>query len=256
MLIEKFKEEFARLNGVYATEKVVLLREPLELYSLATGETIERFNSLDDALSYKLDGKTIEQLVSNWSEIVFIRDGGRGGSSGMQTFSFGHAGGGGGGHDTPDLPSRMNVRLNGASRSPEDMLRAFREAHVNDSYESGVAVDEHGFVTRYVHGGATSVGINGRKGEMIYHNHPGKIGGNFSDSDLISTSMSAERGIVASGREGDYKFVKTHKFRASEFVKAVKNARMQGKDYNDAAHRWLKANQKKYGYKYSFTKAT
>lgn len=74
MLIEKFKEEFARLNGVYATEKVVLLREPLELYSLATGETIERFNSLDEALSYKLDGKTIEQLVSNWSEIVFIRD--------------------------------------------------------------------------------------------------------------------------------------------------------------------------------------
>ena len=45
MLIEKFKEEFVRLNGVYATEKVVLLREPLEMYSLATGETIERFNS-------------------------------------------------------------------------------------------------------------------------------------------------------------------------------------------------------------------
>ena len=67
--------------------------------------------------------------------------------------------------------------------------------------------------------------------------------------------MSAERGIVASGREGDYIFVKTHKFNATGFTKAVKNATLRGKDYTDAADRWLKANQKKYGYKYSFKKA-
>lgn len=70
------------------------------------------------------------------------------------------------------------------------------------------------------------------------------------------TAMSAERGIVASAREGDYKFVKTHKFKASSFIKAVKTARMKGKDYTDAVDRWLKANQKKYGYVYSFEKAT
>lgn len=257
MHIEKFKRDFKRLNGVYATDKVVLLHKPLELYSLATGKTIATFKDLDEALAYKLDGKTLEQRIADWTEITFKRDGGRGSTSGMSTFSFGHASGGGGsgrGNGTLELPARMNVRL-GVNHTPEDTLRAFREVHVNDGYESGVAVDEYGFVTRYVHGDATSVAITGRAGEMVYHNHPGKIGGNFSDSDLISTSMSAERGIVASGREGDYKFVKTHKFNASGFIKAVKSARMKGTDYNNAAHRWLKANQEKYGYTYSFTKA-
>lgn len=254
MQIEQFKREFKRLNGVNITDNIVLFKKPLELYDLKATQTIATFNDLDSALVYELDGKTLEKRIADWKEIVFMRDGGRGSGAGMSTFSFGHASRGGGGNDTSDYPARMNVRL-GAKRTPEDMLRAFREAHVNDDHESGVAVDEHGFVTRYVHGGATSVGISGGRGEMIYHNHPGKIGGNFSDSDLISTSMGAERGIVASGREGDYKFVKTHKFKASEFVKAVKTAKMSGKDYNDAAHRWLKANQKKYGYNYSFTKA-
>lgn len=255
MQIDKFKHEFKRLNGVYASDTVVLFRDPLELYSLTTGQVIASFDSLDEALKFELDGKTLEQRISAWTEITFRLDGGRGSGSGMSTFKFGHAArGGGGGSGKPDLPARMNTRL-GVNRTPEDALRAFREAHVNDSYESGVAVDEYGYVTRYVHGTATSVAITGGKGEMVYHNHPGAKGGNFSDSDLISTSMSAERGIVASGKEGDYKFVKTHKFNASGFIKAVKNARMQGKDYDDATHRWLTANQKKYGYKYSFTKA-
>lgn len=256
MQTEQFKREFKELNGVYAIpDKIVLLREPLELFDLVNSKVIAAFDDLDEALAFEIEGKTLEQRVSSWTEIVFTLDGGRGSSSGMSTFSFGHAPhGGGGGNDTQDLPARMNVRL-GVNRTPEDTLRAFREAHVNDGYESGVAVDEHGFVTRYVHGGATSVAISGKKGEMVYHNHPGEKGGNFSDSDLISTSLSAERGIVASGKEGDYKFVKTQKFNSSGFVKAVKSARMQGKDYDDAADRWLKRNQKKYGYTYSFTKA-
>lgn len=253
MLIADFRRQYAELGGVYVTDKVVLLREPLELYSLTSGEVIQRFNSLEDALAYDLDGKTLEQRVSDWTEIVFVYDGGRGGSSGMKEFSFGHAGGGGGDADLLDYPARLNVILSGKSRSPEDMLRAFRALHANDAVESGITVDEHGFVTKYVHGGPTSVAIRGGKGEMVYHNHPG--GGNFSDSDLISVSMGAERGIVASGKFGDYKLVKTDKFKASEFVKAVKTAKMRGHDYNDAADRWLKANQKKYGYKYSFTKA-
>lgn len=255
MQIEQFKREFEELNGVYAIpDKVVLTREPLELLDLATNRVIAVFENLDEALAFDINGKTLEQRVASWTEITFKRDGGRGGSSGLSTFSFGHASGGGGGSDTLDLPARMNVRL-GINRTPEDTLRAFREAHVNDGYESGVAVDEQGFVTRYVHGGATSVAIYGKKGEIVYHNHPGQFGGNFSDSDLISTSLSGERGIVASAREGDYKFVKTHKFNASGFIKAVKSAKMRGKDYTDAADRWLKANQKKYGYTYSFTKA-
>lgn len=254
MQLDIFKREFKQLNGVALEDSWVLFRRPLQLYNLETEETIS-FRTLDEALSYELDGRTLEQRVSRWTSITFKRDGGRGGGSGLSTFKFGHASRDrGSGSDKSDLPARINARV-GVNRTPEDTLRAFREAHVNDAYESGVAVDEFGYVTRYVHGSATSVGIYGRKGEMVYHNHPGKIGGNFSDSDLLSAAMSAEKGIVASGREGDYKFVKTHKFDAVGFTKAVKNARMKGKDYNDAADRWLKANQKKYGYTYSFTKA-
>lgn len=253
MQLDTFKREFRQLNGVTLEDSWVLFRRPLQLYNLETGETVE-FKNLDEALAYELDGKTLEQRISQWTSIAFRRDGGRGSGSGLSTFSFGHARGGGGDAGKPDHPARINARI-GINRTPEDTLRAFRDAHVNDSYESGVAVDEHGFVTRYVHGTATSVAIYGRKGEIVYHNHPGKVGGNFSDSDLLSTAMSAERGIVASAREGDYKFIKTHKFDAVGFSKAVKSARMQGKDYNDAADRWLKKNQKKYGYTYSFVRA-
>lgn len=55
MEIDKFKREFKCLNGVYASDKVVLLKKPLELYNLATGETIATFDSLDEALAFEID---------------------------------------------------------------------------------------------------------------------------------------------------------------------------------------------------------
>ena len=61
MQLDRFKHEFKRLNGVYATDKVVLFRNPLELYSLTTGRIIASFNSLDEALHFEIDGKTLEQ---------------------------------------------------------------------------------------------------------------------------------------------------------------------------------------------------
>lgn len=260
MLIDAFKHEFKQRNGVMLTDSIALFRKPLELYDMANDKTIAVFKggNLDTVFAFNINDQTVKKIIEGWDTMpVMVLDGGRGGGSGIGDWSgkFGHAERGrGNGNDKADLPVRMNVKL-GIERSPEDMLKAFRDAHVNDSYESGVAVDEYGFVTRYVHGSATSVGIYGRKGEMVYHNHPGEKGGNFSDSDLLSTAMSAEKGIVASGKEGDYVFVKTHKFNATGFTKAVKNATLRGKDYTDAADRWLKANQKKYGYKYSFNKA-
>lgn len=85
---------------------------------------------------------------------------------------------------------------------------------------------------------------------MIIHNHPS--GGAFSDSDLISVSMQTRaKGIIASGKNYDYKFEKGTHFKASSFTKAVKSAKMKGKDYDDAVDKWLKNNQSKYGYKYT-----
>ena len=178
------------------------------------------------------------------------KDSSKGGGGG--TFKFNHASGGGG-KTTPDLPARMNTKVDIKNKSPEAVLKAFRDAHVNDGKESALTVDENGFVTKYVHGGNNSVAISGKKGEMVYHNHPN--GGAFSDADLISTSLSPAKGIVASGKNGDYIFKKSNGFKADQFVKAVKSAKMKGKDYDDAVNKWLMANQKKYGYQYVFQKS-
>lgn len=84
--------------------------------------------------------------------------------------------------------------------------------------------------------------------------------------EQFENALGTRRGIVAvstkTGRDdttakyaGTYSFVKNHNFNASGFVKGVESARLNGKDYNDAVSRWLKANQKKYGYSYSFQRA-
>lgn len=44
-------------------------------------------------------------------------------------------------------------------------------------------------------------------------------------------------------------------FNASAFIKGANSAKLSSKDYNDAVSRWLKANQKKYSYTYSFANA-
>ncbi len=269
MHIDKFKRDFKRLNGVYATDKVVLLRKPLELYNLATGKTIATFRDLDEALRFELDGKTLEQRVADWTEITFpIEHGGRGSSSGMGfSGSWPSAGGSGGKDETKsDLPARMNVKIS-TRRTYEDMVRAFAEAHGSAAEEHGVVVDQQGFATKYLHGNATSIsGLSGNGNEIALHNHPAAGWPNFSKEDVINTAMGTRRGIVAvstrAGRSeetakyaGTYSFVKGGHFDASGFIKGVNGAKLSGRDYNDAVSRWLKANQKKYGYTYSFTKA-
>ena len=198
MQLDRFKHEFKRLNGVYATDKVVLFRNPLELYSLTTGKIIASFNSLDEALHFEIDGKTLEQRISAWTEITFpVEHGGRGGGSGIGFSGGWPSSGGGSGKDetTADLPARMNVKI-GSNRVYEDMVRAF-----------------------------------------------------------VAVSTKTGRGDDTARYAGVYTFTKGTHFNASGFVKAVNSAQLSGKDYNDAVSKWLKANQQKFGYKYSYQKA-
>ena len=166
-------------------------------------------------------------------------------------FKFGNASGGKG-KTVRDLPARINTMVSIKNKNPEEVLKAFRKVHALADKESAVTVDENGYVTQYVHGGKSSVAIQGRKGEMIYHNHPS--GGAFSKADLVNTALEPSKGIVASGKGGDYIFTKTQKFKAEAFVKAVETAKLKGKDYDDAANKWLAANAKKYGYEYKYIK--
>ena len=268
MQLDRFKQEFKRLNGVYATDKVVLLRNPLELYNLATGKTIATFDSIDEALAFEIDGKTLEQRVSAWTEIIFpVEHGGRGSSSGIG-FSGGWPSTGGGNskdETVADHPARMNTKL-GVNRTYEDMVRAFATSHANADEEHGVVIDAYGFATKYRHGNAGSIsGLSGNGTEIAVHNHPKDGWPTFSKEDVINTAMGTRRGIVAvsspQGRTaetakyaGTYSFVKGTHFNASGFIKAVNSAKLSGADYNDAVSRWLKANQKKYGHKYSYSK--
>lgn len=212
--------------------------------------------------SFLVDGVAVGDIIKAAKPGDFFKlvlNGGRGSGSDNWSGGFSHASDGNGnaeGRNAIDFPARMNsIKRDGGTRfrSEEEALKQFRAKHANDAVESLVSVDANGFVTHYVHGDATSVQLAMNPGDMMYHNHPS--GGNFSDLDLINTAITSAKGIVASGKFGDYKFTKTNHFKPAEFTKAVRNAVLKGKDYNDAADKWLKRNQKRYGYKYSFAKA-
>lgn len=267
MQIDKFKQQFKRLNGVFFEGDWVLFRNPLQLYNLKTEETIN-FDCLEDALNYRLNGKTLEKQVASWEAIIFpVEHGGRGSGSGLGFSGKWPSAGGGNSPDksSSDLPARMNTKI-GVNRTYNDMLKAFIDAHGSAAEEHGVVVDAYGFATKYRHGNAGSIsGLTGNGTEIAIHNHPKDGWPTFSKEDIINTAMGTRRGIVAvsttTGRSADtakyagtYTFEKGTHFNASGLVKAINNANLSGKDYNDAVNKWLKANQKKYGYKYSYSK--
>lgn len=269
MHIIKFKHDFAQVNGMYVTKDVIMFRRPIELYNLETGETIATFRSVDDALKFEVGGRTIAEIVDNMDELAAPNDEGGRGSSSSSPYK-------GRWEDknrperdysTSDLPARMNTRA-GVRRTYDDMLRAFIDAHGNDRKEHGIVVDAEGFVTKYRHGNRGSIsGLTGKNTEIAIHNHPRDGWPQFSKADMVNTALSSRRGIVAvsttKGRNkgiyaetakyaGTYTFIKGGHFKATEFVKAVNKAYLTGKDYNDAVDKWLRKNQKKYGYTYTY----
>ncbi len=175
--------------------------------------------------------------------------GGRGQSAnGNKHFKFSNAGDGGlpGGPSKNLFPARANVRIK--TKTPEAAMEEFRERYKNADHEWAYAIDDQGYVHEYREGGKHSVSVNGGKGMMVLHNHPG--GGAFSKADLLVTANSDNKGIVASGKHYDYVFTKGTHFKADEFRRAVNNATLTGKDYSEGVHNWLTKNQRKYGFKY------
>lgn len=255
MIESVFLHEFKQANGVRLDEKHILFRKPLELYNLETDETIS-FKNMDEAYLHKIADTSIKDIIKAATIDIFnLRlDGGRGASSGgNKQFRFGDAAGSKGKDETKaNFPARLNVKLSIKNKSTEGMLKEFAKLHSKSDREYGATVDENGYVTRYVTGNKSSVGISGKRGEMVFHNHPS--GGAFSKADMLSTAHTSAKGIVASGKNGDYIFVKGGHFKANEFAKAVNKARPTGKSYDDAINKWLKQNQRKYGYKYEFKK--
>lgn len=255
MTKEQFKKLFSDevdANGFYLVpeEEIFCFRKPLQIWESKTDKTIE-FESLDDLLNFEYNGTPVSDIIEKMQDLSISLNGSVG-SGNNKTFKFNHASGDGEDKTKDLFPAYANVRIK--SKTLEGAMKEFHERFKNENKEWAYEVDSQGYVHQYKEGNASSVSISGRnKDNMILHNHPS--GGAFSDSDLISASLGNERGIVASGKNGDYIFQKNGgHFKATEFVKAVKNAKMQGKSYDDAVDKWLTANQKKYGYRYEFKK--
>ena len=228
-----------------------MFRKPIEIWNEETNESV-LFKTVDEALEYEIDGEKVKDIILRTDELHLPNiEGGRGAGSGSQKeFKFGGANAKEDNYN-PLHPAYANTKIK--NKSLEGALNEFKSKHGLAKREWAYEVDEQGYVHQYVKGGKHSVGtlVNGRaKNTMIIHNHPS--GGAFSDADLINTANSTRRkGIIASGKNYDYKFEKGTHFKANAFTKAVKTATMKGKDYDDAVDKWLKKNQKKYGYKYS-----
>ena len=149
------------------------------------------------------------------------------------------------------LPAYANVRIK--NKTLEGAMEEFRKQHANSDHEWAYVVDNQGFVHKYVEGDDNSVKVSSDNPEhMILHNHP--KGGIFSRYDMINFATSLVKGIVATTPNGyDYIIEKGTHFnkKSSNFINDILNAKIKGKNYDDAIHKWLTDNQKKYSYKYS-----
>lgn len=252
MLDSVFRHEFKQSGGVHLTENHILFRKPLELYDVKNDISVF-FKTLDEAYQFKIGDKTIKDIITEATIDIFkVRcDGGSGAGSPSQSFKFGHAGGGSGaGVGEGDLPARMNTRIK--TKTVDEAIKQFRNTHQNDDRESLIQVDVDGFVQQYNHGSAHSVAFTPKNNGLVIHNHPSNS--HFSDTDLLNLSTTNTRGVVATTKSGYYMVTKGTHFKTNEFGKAVKKANMRGTDYNDAVDKWLKKNQKRYGYVYKNVK--
>lgn len=226
---------------------------------LVSGGESTPYKKFEQLIDVVVNGKAVGQHIAELKKVVdnpLTVKPDR--PSGPQRSAFDHARGGGGwGATTQDFPSRFNT--GDKAQTEEKMASKFVSMHANSKEEHAITIDERGYVTQYNHGDKTSVGIMGRKGEMVYHNHPGGsdgMGHSFSDSDLILAAKDQSRGIIAVAPEGTYSFIKGRKFDAAGFYNAVKNAKVPSNlDYDAGVAHWMKKNAKKYDFTYKFTPA-
>lgn len=254
-------EETLKNNNALRLTKDLLLFNDLDLYNLKTDVFI-KFNDYEELYNFKVEDKTISELIEDKEEFTTEFDGGRGSNSSNSEMGGGFTSADQRGRKSDDygnteFPARLNV-AGQRYKSYDKTLKQFEKMYKGATIEYGASVDEQGFAHRLIKGGSTSVPISGARGEMIIHNHPS--GGNFSKQDLISIASGSEKGIVAVGSNVSkqrmrYSLVKGKNFKAKEFTRAVNKAQWpKNYDYDKGADWWLKKNAKQFGYKYSAVK--
>lgn len=253
MTKEQFRYLYKYVNAIYSGDYIVfkVSKRRWELYHVPTEKTLV-FKTFDDLAANETVAKIIDSYVEEGVHFEMPKDDRK-----KAVSTFGDFGNFGDALEpdetTKDFPSRVNTDKQKSNE--EKTLKQFREMYAYAEKEHGFAVDDQGYITTYKHGNASSITWDASEldGRMIYHNHPG--GSNFSKGDLLSVAKTGARGVVASGRNGDYIFRKTPKFDSVGFQKAITSAKTVSTDYDTGVNRWLKRNAKKYGFTYSFIPA-
>lgn len=173
------------------------------------------------------------------------------------------------------FPALLNLLKN--TGSLEKMSSGFEKLHGGEGKEFGAMIDPSGYATKYYEGTSDHVAFHGSDARRSHflHNHPADGWGHFSGADLMTfASNSGLTGIsaisrnahnpkphaipertYANRRAGTYRITKTHHFKYAEFQQAIRGIQLRSDHYDEDLHRWLSANQRKYGYKYSYRKA-
>lgn len=231
MTTEQFRQLYKYVNAIYSGDYIIfkVSKHRWELYHIPTEET-QIYKTFDELAKNEVVAKIIETYVSRGLKLDMPK-----GSREGQRDTFGDAEELGTDETVNDFPSRVNVDKEKSTE--EKTLQQFRKMYANAEKEHGFAVDEQGYITTYKHGNRSSVSWTPEelKDRLIYHNHPS--GGAFSKADMSTTAQTGARGIVASGRYGDYIFIKTQKFDAVGFQKALASAKTTAKDYNEGGTR-------------------
>ena len=67
-----------------------------------------------------------------------------------------------------------------------------------------------------------------------------------------SNAKASTKRAAANRRAGTYTITKTGRFKRAAFVNALKGIKIHGDNYDKELDKWLRENQKVYGYKYSY----
>lgn len=267
MELVDFQKDLQECDGITLLNDYILFSD-YELYDETTGDSVY-FDKFEDVLDYKLNGESIRDIIKDKENNYEMYDGGRG-----QEYSIRNKGqtlfGGKGSRSrgkvekvNPLPTAYINTLTSPRFKSIDKTAKAFGKNLMDADREYGGVIDDNGFAVDYVKGEKTSVGIPARKGMTSIHNHPVKALQSKSKNtiyfnapsptDLRSWATGKSKGsiVTSSGNKLEYRLTKNHHFDSSGFIKAMNKAKSTGqKNYDSDVDKFLKANQKKYGYTY------
>lgn len=272
MEVLDFKKELEDREGIVLNDNYILFKD-YELYNNQTNESVN-FKKFEEVLDYKIEDKTVKEVIEEKEDVSELDYGGRGASSsggGASLFSGKgerKAGKGKGEAMRPLPPAYINSLTSSRYKSVEKTSKEFGKKFLNEGREYAGVIDKDGFAVDYTKGNKASVQHLERPNAYSIHNHPSKVLNEKakgraiyynapSGPDIRNWALGKGKGtiVVASGNRTMYTLSKSNGFKGKDLVKGMRSAKSSGKDtYDKDVDKWLKQNQKTYGYKYTKTK--